>query len=80
MAKKEKLEDCKLKRKELAEQKKANKEVYVDHRDEFRKFFAKVNLKLKLSKEMEDILWKHFIAYGFDKKDKFSDGIKHFGY
>jgi hypothetical protein len=29
---------------------------------------------------LEQIIWLHFQAAGFDKKDKFEQGIKHFGY
>jgi len=49
-------------------------------REEFRKFFAKIKNKLKLEKSMEEVIWKHFKASGFDKKEKFEKGIKHFGY
>lgn len=49
-------------------------------REEFRKFFIKIKSKLGLEKSMEQVIWTHFKAAGFDKKDKFEDGIKHFGY
>jgi hypothetical protein len=49
-------------------------------RDEFRKFFIKIKSKLNLDKSMEEVLWVHFKSSGFDKKDKFQEGLKHFGY
>lgn len=49
-------------------------------REAFRKFFAKIKGKLKLEKDMEKVIWLHLKATGFDKKDKFEKGIKHFGY
>lgn len=49
-------------------------------REEFRKFFVKIKGKLNLDKSMEEVIWTHFKAAGFDKKDKFEKGIKHFGY
>ncbi len=51
-----------------------------DNREEFRKFFVKVKGKLNLSSDLEGVIWKHFKAAGFDKKDKFKEGINHFGY
>lgn len=67
-------------RKEAAEAKKADKKGDLDQREEFRKFFAKINGKLQLERSMEQIIWIHFKAAGFAQKEKFEDGIKHFGY
>lgn len=58
----------------------AEKAAEVDQREEFRKFFARINGQLKLDRSMEHILWLHLQAAGFAKVDKFSDGVKHFGY
>ena len=68
------------KRKEDAEALIAAKTNEVDQREEFRKFFAKVSNQLKLDKSMEHVLWLHFKASGFDKVEKFSEGVNHFGY
>ena len=71
-ARKKRLAVWELKQKDL--QKKENT------REEFRKFFIKIKNKLSLEKEMEKVLWIHFKSAGFDKKEKFEAGIKHFGY
>lgn len=60
--------------KQIVENKKENS------REEFRKFFIKIKGKLSLAQDMEEVVWKHFKAAGFDKKEKFEEGIKHFGY
>lgn len=49
-------------------------------REEFRKFFVKIKKKLSITADMENIIWIHIKASGFDKKEKFEDGIRHFGY
>ena len=59
---------------------KQKKETPENSREEFRKFFIKVKEKLSLDREMEKVIWLHFTKTGFDKKEKFEEGIKHFGY
>lgn len=49
-------------------------------REEFRKFFVKVRGKLNLDKNMEEVIWMHFKTSGFDKQEKFEEGLYHFGY
>ena len=49
-------------------------------REEFKKYFTKLKRKMGLGSDLEQIIWLHFKAYGFDKKEKFDDGIRHFGY
>ena len=61
-----------------AQQKENNKAENT--RDEFRKFFIKIKGKLGLTQDMEEIIWIHFKSAGFDSKEKFEAGIKHFGY
>lgn len=73
------LEEMREKRREAGEAKKAAKVVELDQRDEFRKFFAKKREKLSLDSSMEHILWLHFVATGHAEKEKFEDGLKHFG-
>lgn len=62
-----------------AHEAKLTKENAEDSREEFRKFFAKLKTKLDLSPSLESVIWLHFKAYNFDKKDNFSAGLKHFG-
>lgn len=66
-------------RKKLWEEKQ-KKEKPQDDRDEFRKFFIRIKGKLGLDESMEKVIWLHFKRAGFDKKEKFEKGIKHFGY
>jgi hypothetical protein len=63
---------------ELANSKSKIKERKV--RDEFRKYFAKLKRKLNLDNSLEEVIWLHFKATGYDKKSKFDEGIIHFGY
>lgn len=49
-------------------------------REEFRKFFVGLKRKLGLAPELENVLWLHLKATGMDKKEKFNEGVKHFGY
>lgn len=81
--KEEKVEDkfteARKKRQEAHAAKQAA-EKKEDSREEFRKFFVKIKGKLSLSADMEDVIWKHFKSAGFTKKEKFEEGIKHFGY
>jgi hypothetical protein len=52
----------------------------TDDREDFRKYFLRLGKKLNLDKSLEEVIWKHLKTIGHDKKDKFEDGIKHFGY
>ena len=56
------------------------KQVEENTKEEFRKFFIQIKKKFGLKKEMENVIWLHFKAAGFDKKEKFDEGVKHFGY
>ncbi|HLD91711.1 MAG TPA: hypothetical protein VI911_11990 [Patescibacteria group bacterium] len=56
------------------------KQVEENVREEFRKYFSKVKRQLKLSNELEEIIWLHFKAMGFDSSSKFNEGLCHFGY
>ena len=49
-------------------------------REDFRKHFAKIKKKLKLGKDLEEIIWTHLKAIKCDKQELFDKGIKHFGY
>jgi len=77
---KERIADAKKRRKAAWDAKQAAENTEENSREEFRKFFVKVRSKLNLSQDMEGVIWTHFKSAGFDKKDKFEEGIKHFGY
>jgi hypothetical protein len=64
---------------EMAKQKQANKASVSDDRKDFKKYFIKLKRKKNLSDKMEEIIWLHFKASGFDKKELFDKGILHFG-
>lgn len=49
-------------------------------REEFRKFFIGLKRKLNLESDLENVIWLHLKAIGMDKKEKFNEGVKHFGY
>ena len=51
----------------------------IDVREAFSNFWSLEKRHYKKYKEMEDVLWAHLKASGFDKPDLFSEGIKHFG-
>lgn len=77
---KAKLADAKKRRKAAWDAKQATENTEENSREEFRKFFVKIRSKLSLAQGMEGVLWTHFKSAGFDKKEKFKEGIKHFGY
>jgi len=52
----------------------------TDDREDFRKYFLKLNKKLNLNKSIEEVIWVHLKTINCDKKDLFDKGIKHFGY
>lgn len=81
LSQEERIAQAKEKRKKAWEekQKQDGSEERI-RREEFRRFFVRIKGKLKIGKEMEEILWLHLKASGFDTKDKFEKGIKHFGY
>lgn len=49
-------------------------------REEFRKYFVVLKRKLNLAPELENVIWLHLKATGNDKKEKFNEGVQHFGY
>jgi hypothetical protein len=55
-------------------------EDMTDSREEFRKYFVGLKRKLNLAPELENVLWLHLKAIGMNKKEKFSEGVEHFGY
>jgi len=48
-------------------------------RESFRTFWAIVKKEYKKPKELEDVLWAHLKASGFDKPELFEQGLQHFG-
>lgn len=51
-----------------------------DSREDFRKYFVRLNKKLNLDRYMEEVIWIHLKTIKCDSKDLFDKGIKHFGY
>jgi hypothetical protein len=51
-----------------------------DNREEFRKYFLKLNKKLNLNKSLEEVIWIHLKTIEHDKKELFDKGVEHFGY
>lgn len=84
MAKKETEQKQELSPKEMRraahDAKMAEKAAIEDSREEFRKYFVELKRKLSLSAELENVIWLHLKAVGMDKKEKFNEGINHFGY
>lgn len=74
-----KLEQAKAKRLENFKKKNQEKTSKESLKEDFRKFFLKAKNKLSLDESLEGVLWLHFKAYNFDSKDKFEQGLKHFG-
>ena len=78
---KEKIEKARKKRIALAEKRDIQKKDEKDNtREEFRKYFLKINKKLKIDKSLEEVIWIHMKTIGCNKKELFDKGIKHFGY
>jgi len=76
----DKVAQAKEARKKAYDASKAVSNEKINNRDEFRKFFIKIKGKLGLSADMEEVIWLHFKSYSFIMKEKFEDGIRHFGY
>jgi hypothetical protein len=51
----------------------------IDTRESFRAFWATAKKEYKKSKDLEDVLWAHLKATGFDKPELFEQGLQHFG-
>ncbi len=67
-------------RKATHEAKLAKKGPIEDTREEFRKYFVGLKRKLNLAPELEMVIWVHLQAVGMATKEKFNEGVKHFGY
>ena len=52
----------------------------IKNREDFRKYFVKIKRKLNLNADLEEVIWLHLKAKGFNEKDLFENGIKDFGY
>jgi len=57
----------------------SKEQVKENAKEDFRKYFIQIKRKLNLKSDLENVLWSHFESAGFDSKDKFDDGITHFG-
>lgn len=51
-----------------------------NNREEFRRYFLKLNKKLNLNKSLEEVIWIHLKTIQHDKKELFDKGVEHFGY
>jgi hypothetical protein len=51
-----------------------------NNREDFRKYFLKLNKKLNLNKSLEEVIWIHLKTIEHDKKELFDKGVEHFGY
>jgi hypothetical protein len=49
-------------------------------REEFRKYFIKLNKTLKLGRDMENVLWLHLKSTDCTNPELFSKGVENFGY
>ena len=67
-------------RKTIHESKLAKKGAIEDSREEFRKYFVGLKRKLNLQPELEQVIWLHLKAVGMATKEKFNEGVTHFGY
>lgn len=77
----EKIAKARKKRLALAEERGIQKYQEKDNsREDFRKYFLKLNKKLKLNKSLEEVIWVHLKTIGCNKKELFDKGVKHFGY
>jgi len=77
----EKIAKARKKRLALAEERGIKKPQEKDNsREDFRKYFLKLNKKLKLNKSLEEVIWVHLKTIGCNKKELFDKGVKHFGY
>jgi alcohol dehydrogenase class IV len=77
---KDKIAKARKKRLALAEEKGLKKLEKDSSREDFRKYFLKLNKKLKINKSLEEAIWIHLKTIGCNKKELFDKGIKHFGY
>ena len=78
---KDKFEKARKKRLALAKEKGIQKAEEKDNsREEFRKYFLKLNKKLKVDKSLEQVIWIHLKTIGCNKKELFDKGVKHFGF
>jgi hypothetical protein len=57
----------------------APSEVKQDAREAFSAFWAVAKKDYKKTKDLEEILWAHLKASGFDKPELFEQGLEHFG-
>jgi len=51
-----------------------------DVRKAFKVYFIQLSRKLKLSSDLENILWLHIKSAGFATPSLFDKGVRHFGY
>lgn len=64
---------------EIAAQKEKAKKEPKNIEAEFKRFFIKISRQKNLDLSLEEVLWAHFKSAGFDRVEKFNEGLKHFG-
>jgi hypothetical protein len=64
----------------MTEEIKQKHRIKPDAREDFRKYFLKINKKLNLNQSLEEVIWIHLKTIKHDKKELFDKGIEHFGY
>lgn len=78
---KDKIAKARKKRIALAEERGVKKTQEKDvSREDFRKYFLKINKKLKINKNLEEAIWIHLKTIKCNKKELFDKGLKHFGF
>jgi len=48
-------------------------------RDRFGVFWAEAKGRYGRRGDLEEVLWKHLVAAGFARDDRFEEGLRHFG-
>lgn len=74
----EKLDRARQMRIAMAKQNKAP-EADVDAKEAFRVFWTSARKSYDRPKELEEVLWAHLKASGYDKPELFQAGLEHFG-
>lgn len=76
----EKIAKARERRIALAAEKSSKSKEKSDNREDWRRYFLKLNKKLKLNESLEEVMWIHLKTIKHDKKELFDKGVQHFGY
>ena len=58
----------------------ATTEESTNERENFKRYFLKLNKKLKKDRSLEEVIWTHLKTIKHDKEELFDKGVEHFGY